>query len=91
MFVETIKRLTHRGVMAMLTAAIEKAESIGQPQCIVIVDSSGELLGEIRMSGGKFLSRKSAHSKAITSASIGAPSKSTPEVVRSAVAAATGG
>jgi len=67
MFTETRKVLTHQAVMTMLAAGIAKAEAIGQPQCIVIVDSSGELLGEIRMSGAKFLSRKSARAKALTS------------------------
>ena len=48
-----------------------KAETMGQPQCIVIVDASGEVLAEIRMTGAKFLSRKSALAKALTAASIG--------------------
>lgn len=91
MFTETRKVLTHKAVMTMLAAAIEKAEEIGQPQCIVIVDASGELLGEIRMSGAKFLSRKSARAKALTSASIGAASSVIPEAVRSAIGAATEG
>lgn len=81
--------LTHGGVMTMLQAAIEKAEEIGQPQCIVIVDASGETLGEIRMSGAKYLSRRSARTKARTAASIGAPSDAIPEAVRPHIAAAT--
>ncbi|MEM1039611.1 MAG: heme-binding protein [Pseudomonadota bacterium] len=83
--------LTHTAVMTMLQAAIDKADALGQPQCIVIVDASGQLLGEIRMTGSKFLSRKSAHSKALTAASIGAPSHVVPEAVRGAIAAATDG
>ncbi|MEM9268647.1 MAG: heme-binding protein, partial [Pseudomonadota bacterium] len=58
--------LTHEGVLEMLRAAVAEAQSIGQPQCIVIVDGSGELLGEIRMTGAKYLSRKSARAKART-------------------------
>ena len=91
MLFEKKQQLTHKAVMVMLTAAIDKAEAIAQPQCIVIVDASGELLGEIRMSGAKFLSRKSALSKALTSASIGKPSSEIPEVVRTPIGAATGG
>ena len=91
MFTETKKVLTHQAVMTMLAVAIEKAEAIKRPQCIVIVDSSGELLGEIRMNGAKFLSRKSARAKALTSASIGAPSDVIPEAVRPAIGAATEG
>merc|ERR1719230_1216096 len=83
--------LHHSGAMAMLAAAVAKAESMGQPQCVVIVDASGELLGEIRMTGSKFLSRKSAFAKARTASSIGAPSGNVPEHVRSAIAAATQG
>ena len=81
--------LTHGGVLTMLAAAVAKAEEIGQPQCIVIVDASGEVLGEIRMTGAKYLSRKSARTKARTAASIGAPSSAIPEAVRPHIAAAT--
>lgn len=88
---ENKPQLTHHAAMLMLSAAIEKAESIGQPQCIVIVDTSGELLAEIRMSGAKFLSRKSARVKALTSASIGIASNEIPEHVRAPIAAATKG
>ena len=90
-YFEAAERLTHQAVMAMLAAAIAKAEEIGRPQCVVIVDASGEPLGEIRMIGAKFLSRKSALSKASTAASIGAATSSVPEAVRAAIGAATGG
>lgn len=83
--------LTHAATLAMLTAAVAEAEAMGQPQCIVIVDASGELLGEIRMTGARFLSRKSALAKARTAASIGAASGSIPEAVRLAIAGATQG
>ena len=85
------KILTHEAVLVMLQAAVDKATALEQPQCIVIVDSSGELLGELRMTGAKFLSRKSALSKALTAASINAPSTAIPEAVRPAIAAATDG
>ncbi len=85
------RSLTHSGTMAMLAAAIGKAEEIGQPQCIVIVDASGELLAEVRMTGAKFLSRRSARTKARTAASIGAPTPNVPEAMRAPLAAATGG
>jgi uncharacterized protein GlcG (DUF336 family) len=85
------RRLTHSGTMTMLAAAIAKAEEIGQPHCIAIVDASGELLGELRMTGAKFLSRKSALAKAQTAASNGAPSANVPEALRAAFGMATGG
>ncbi len=84
-------QLTHTGVMAMLAAAVERAEALEQPQCIVIVDASGEILGEIRMTDSKFLSRKSALSKALTAASIGAASENIPEHVRPLIGLATQG
>lgn len=89
-FVETTQ-LSHQAVLTMLAAGVRKAEEMGQPQCIVIVDASGETLGEIRMTGSKFLSRGSARAKAVTAASHGVPSGNIPETVRLAVAAATDG
>lgn len=88
---QTSLLLTHAASLSMLQAAVNKAEEINQPQCIVIVDASGELLAEIRMTGAKFLSCKSAMSKALTAASIRAPSSNIPEAVRPAIGAATGG
>jgi len=88
--VQTLK-LTHSAVLRMLNAAVQAAEEMGQPQCIVIVDASGVPLGEIRMTGAKYLSRLSAEAKARTAASIGAPSDAIPEHVRPHIAAATQG
>lgn len=91
MLTQTKTDLTHRAALLMLEAAVVKACEIGQPQCIVIVDASGETQAALRMSGAKFLSLKSATSKARTAASIRAPSGDIPEAVGLAVAAATGG
>lgn len=90
-FTVTSHCLTHQATLVMLSAAVAKAEEIGQPQCIVIVDASGETLGEIRMTGAKYLSRKSARAKARTAASIGAPSANIPGPVAPLIAAATQG
>lgn len=81
--------LTHAGVIQMLTTAAARAEEIGQPQCIVVVDASGVTLGQIRMTGAKFLSLKSAATKACTAASFRAPSNAIPQSVGAAIAAAT--
>ncbi|APX14151.1 GlcG/HbpS family heme-binding protein [Tateyamaria omphalii] len=89
MHVENSLVLTHGAVLAMLQASVLRAEEMGQPQCIVIVDASGVTLGQIRMSGAKFLSLKSAEAKARTAASIRAPSDAIPEAVGLAIAAAT--
>lgn len=90
-FTEKTNILTHQGVLAMLNAAVEKAEELQRPQYITIVDSVGQPLVQFRMTGAKFLSRKSATSKALTAASNGAPTTEVPEPVRPAIAAATGG
>lgn len=90
-FAQSTLMLTHDATLTMLSAAAAQAEAIGQPQCIVIVDASGQLLGELRMTGAKFLSRKSAFAKAQTAASIGAETTAIPEAVRPHIAAATGG
>jgi len=77
--------------MAMLEAAVRRAEEMGVPQCIVVVDASGETLGEIRMTGSKFLSRKTALAKARTAASTGNLSHRVPEAVASLLSAASRG
>ena len=67
-FRETVS-LSHDGVMKALAAGVAHAESMGVPQNIVIVDASGEVLGQIRMDGAKFLSTHTARAKAKTAAS----------------------
>lgn len=83
--------LHHRGVMVMLEAAVRRAEEMGVPQVIVIVDASGEVLGEVKMSGSKFLSRKSAFAKARTAASINNASHRLSEAVAAKLASASQG
>ena len=85
------KTLTHEGAMTMLAAGVARAEAIGVPQNIVVVDASGELIALVRMSGARFLSRKSATAKARTAASIGGPSHTIPEEMRAMLAGATDG
>lgn len=83
--------LTHTAALAMLRAGAAAAEDIGQPQCIVIVDRSGETLASLRMTGAKYLSLRSARAKARTAASIGAASSAIPPQVAPLIAAATQG
>ena len=85
------ERLTDVALLAMLHAGAEKAQTMGQPQCIVIVDSSAVDLAVLRMTGAKVLSLRSARAKAQTAASTGKPSAALPEAVRSAIASATDG
>lgn len=87
----TTKILTHNAVLAMLQAGAAKAEEIGQPQCMVVVDASGQILGELMMTGAKFLSRKSAKAKALTASSIRNSSANIPEDFGTLIASATQG
>ena len=88
---ETSARLTDAALMAMLSAAVEKARAMGQPQCIVIVDPSAVDLASLRMTGARVLSLRSARAKAQTAASTGRASHLIAEAVRPAIAAATDG
>ena len=88
---ETTERLTDAALMAMLHASFRKAQALGQPQCIVIVDPSAVDLAVLRMTGARVLSMRSARAKAQTAASTGKPSGALAEAVRMPIAAATEG
>ena len=90
-YVHETLELTHAAVLEMINAAVQAAAAINQPQCIVIVDKSGETLASVRMTGAKYLSMASARTKARTAASIGAASENIPAHVAPLIAAATDG
>ena len=83
--------LNDEALQAMLLAAIDKANAIGVPECIVIVDPSCVDLLSFRMTGAKVMSLPSARAKAVTAASNRAPSGGIPPEFAPAVAAATHG
>ena len=85
------ERLTDAALLAMVRAATDKAQAMGQPQCIVMVDPSAVDLAVLRMAGARVLSLRSARAKAQTAASTGKPSEALPEAVRPALASATDG
>ena len=62
------KTLTLDGGLAVLNAAIAEARRIGQPMCISVVDTGGNLLAFGRMDGSKALSVTSTRNKAVTAA-----------------------
>jgi uncharacterized protein GlcG (DUF336 family) len=66
-------KLTHRGALLVLDAAIEAAETMGVPQCIAVVDEGCNLLAFLRMDGARVLSIESATRKAMTAATTGQP------------------
>ncbi len=86
-----ILSLSHQGVLDALAAAVAKAEDIGVPQNIVIVDASGVLLGSIRMDGAKYLSVDTATGKARSAASSNGPSGYQPVDAGLMVSVATKG
>jgi uncharacterized protein GlcG (DUF336 family) len=67
-FVKDTRTLTLAGGLAVLQAAIAEAERIGQPMCISVVDTGGNLLAFGRMDGSKALSVISTRNKAVTAA-----------------------
>ncbi len=71
-------KLTYEGARVALAAAVAKAEAMGVPQCIAIVDDGGRLLAFARMDGAKFLSATTSQTKAQTAASNRAPTSKVP-------------
>lgn len=64
----TIRRLSLSDARTLISGAREKAEQIGVPMCIAIVDESGQLIAFERMDGGKITSAIIAQDKAYTAA-----------------------
>lgn len=62
-------RLTNAGAKSMMAAAIAKAEEIGIPATVAIVDAGGHMLLLERMDGGRFHTVHSSTTKAVTAAS----------------------
>ncbi len=71
--------LTHAGALAVLHAAVAKAEQMEVPQCIAVVDAGGNLLAFARMDGAKVLSQHTATQKAVTAATTRAATGHAPE------------
>ena len=66
--IKEARTLTLEGALKVLNAAIGEATRIGQPMCIAVVDTGGNLLAFGRMDGSKGLSVTSSINKARTSA-----------------------
>ena len=84
-------KLTHQGALAALQAGIAKAESLGVPQNITVVDEGGNMLAFIRMDGAKLLSGETSKSKAITAASHRQPTSRLDPELELKLAIAAGG
>ncbi|MFG1287589.1 GlcG/HbpS family heme-binding protein [Xanthobacter versatilis] len=90
-FTRPAARLTHAGALVALTAAVAKAEAMGVPQNISIVDEGGNLLAFVRMDGAKLLSRETSLSKAISAASHRQPTSRLDPALELKLAIAAGG
>ena len=64
----TILRLSLEDSRILIAGARAKAEEIGVPMCIAVVDESGQLIAFERMDGGKITSSIIAQDKAYTAA-----------------------
>ncbi len=84
-------KLTNDGALNMLRAAMNKAEAMGVPQCITVVDSGGHLLAFSRMDGALYQSIDTSMAKARTAACNGQPTGHLIEGVDIKLAIATGG
>lgn len=84
-------KLTHSGALLALQAAIAKAESLGVPQNITIVDDGGNLLAFVRMDGAKLLSGETSRAKAVSAASHRQPTARLDPNLEVKLAVATGG
>ena len=67
------RTLTLHGAQRVVQAAVARAHALGQPMCIAVVDSGGNLLAFARMDGAKALSVISSTNKATTAALSAAP------------------
>ena len=68
-----VETLTAGGAQACLEAATAKAEVLGVPVCIAVVDNAGRLLAFRRMDGAATLSIQLAQDKAYTVTAFGLP------------------
>ena len=84
-------KLTHAGALALLQAAIRKADDMKQPQCIAVVDDGCNLLAFVRMDGARVLSVESATRKAMTAASSRVPTGAIEPELGVRLGLATGG
>ncbi len=84
-------KLTIAGAMKILQAAMAKAESMGVPQCISIVDPGGHLLAFARMNGAFVQSIDTSLRKAMTAASYSEPTGTIAEGIDLRLAIATQG
>lgn len=90
MYICNVAELSTQGAKVVLQGAIKKAEQMGVPQCVAIVDKGGNLLVFERMQGAKILSQFSAIQKAVTAVSSQTSTGQLPSDLALGIALATG-
>lgn len=90
MYTRRVSELTAQGAKVLLQAAIAKAEAMGVPQCVAIVDRGGNLIVFERMEGAKLHSQFPAIQKAYTAVSAKASTGHLPTELAVGIALATG-
>lgn len=69
--VQSRKKLTYAGAAIAIEGAVAKSREIGAPECIAVVDDSGNVLAFARVEGAAVLAFEPAIAKAATAASLG--------------------
>jgi glc operon protein GlcG len=69
MYVRRVTELSVKGARVVVRGAIAKAEAMGVPQCVAVVDRGGNLMVFERMDGAKLHSQFTAIQKAYTAVS----------------------
>jgi len=72
------KQLTYAGAAIAVERAVAKSREIGAPECIAVVDASGNVLAFARVEGAAVLAFEPAVAKAATAASLGVPTGDIP-------------
>lgn len=62
------RKMTHATALQLLEAAIAKANDIGIPVAISVVDDGARMLAFVRMDGARVLAQESCTAKAMTAA-----------------------
>ncbi len=76
--IQSRQQLTYAAAAIAVAAAVAKSREIAAPECIAVVDASGNLLAFARVEGAAVLARDPAIAKAATSASLSVPTGGIP-------------
>jgi glc operon protein GlcG len=89
--VQNRKQLTYAGATIAIEGAVAKSREIGAPECIAVVDASGNVLAFARVEGAAVLAFEPAIAKASTAASLGIATGGIPFEFGVNLATASGG